>query len=157
VTRERGARLLQCFDHVTLGGLYGDALRGERASTVGGAERMVRSPLLVQACPDEDVIEHALLALYGPQGAVLDEARRDGVQLAPAVEATVGLDHSLKQIAHFSSFSLCLPSGALSVAARTTAIANRRQGVRGSRQLRGSCSLLVLVRVQGPPAVRVMR
>jgi hypothetical protein len=67
---------------------------------------MVRFPLLVQAGPDEDIIEHALLALESPQGAALDEARRDGVQLAPALEATVCLDDSFKQIAHSSSFRL---------------------------------------------------
>jgi hypothetical protein len=63
MTRERGARLVQCFDDVTLGGLYGDALPGERTSAVRTAERMMPFPLLVQACPDEDVIEHTRLAL----------------------------------------------------------------------------------------------
>jgi hypothetical protein len=40
---------------------------------------MVRFPLLVQAGPDENVIEHARLALESPQGAALDQMRRDGV------------------------------------------------------------------------------
>ena len=66
VTRERGPRLVQGFDHVTGGGLDGDALRGERATAVGGAERMVRFPFLVQAGPDEDVVEQARLALQSP-------------------------------------------------------------------------------------------
>jgi hypothetical protein len=51
---------------------------------------MVRFPLLMQGCPDEDVVEHILLALQTPQGAALNEARRDRVQMAPALEATVG-------------------------------------------------------------------
>jgi hypothetical protein len=72
VTRERGARLIQGFDDVTGGGLDSDALRGERATAVRSAERMVRFPLLVQAGPGKDVIEHARLALESPQGAALD-------------------------------------------------------------------------------------
>jgi hypothetical protein len=72
VTRERGARLIQGLDDVTCGGLDSDALRGERATTARGAERMVRFPLLVQAGPGEDVIEHARLAFECPQGAALD-------------------------------------------------------------------------------------
>jgi hypothetical protein len=96
VTRERGPRLVQGFDDVTGGGLDGDTLRGERAAAVRGAERMVRFPLLVQAGPDEDVIEHARLALEGPQGAALDQARRDSIQLTPALQATMSLDDGLK-------------------------------------------------------------
>jgi hypothetical protein len=59
----------------------------------------------VQACPDEDVIDHARLALESPEGAAIDAVHRDRVKLAPAFEATVGLENSLKQIAHFSSLS----------------------------------------------------
>jgi hypothetical protein len=33
----------------------------------------------VQAGPDEDIIEHALLAFESPQGTALDQVRRDGV------------------------------------------------------------------------------
>ena len=94
--------MLQPFDHLTLGGLYGDALRGERAPAVRSAEGMVRFPLLVQACPDEDVIDHPRLALESPERAAIGAVHRDGVKLAPALEATVGVDDSLKQIAHFS-------------------------------------------------------
>jgi hypothetical protein len=54
--------------------------------------------------------EPALLTLQSPQAAALDEARRDGVQLAPALEA-VGLDDSFKRIVHFSSFSLLARRG----------------------------------------------
>jgi hypothetical protein len=57
---------------------------------------MVRFPLLVQACPDEDLIEHARLAFETPERAALDEAHRDGVKLGPALKATVGLDDSFK-------------------------------------------------------------
>jgi hypothetical protein len=32
---------------------------------------------------------------------------RDGVELVPALEATVGFDDGFKQIGHFSSFFLC--------------------------------------------------
>jgi hypothetical protein len=46
-----------------------------------------------------------------PQGAALDQARRDGVRLIPAVAAAMGLDDSVLQIAHFFSFSFC-PTGA---------------------------------------------
>jgi len=59
---------------------------------------------LVQAGPDEDVIEHALLALESPQGAALGQARRDGVQLVPALETTVSLDDSFQQFGHYSFF-----------------------------------------------------
>jgi hypothetical protein len=62
---------------------------------------------LVQARPDENVIEHALLALQSPQGTALDQARRDGVQLTPALEATVSLDNSVQQIGHYSFFLAC--------------------------------------------------
>src|SRR5580692_1191611 len=96
VTRERGPRLVQGFDDVARSGLDGDALRGERATTVRGAERMVRFPLLAQAGPDEDVVEHARLALECPQGAALDQPRRDGIKLTPALQATVSLDDGLK-------------------------------------------------------------
>src|SRR6202050_3024996 len=104
VTRERSPRLIQDFDDITRGGLDGDALRGERAAAVRGAERMVRFPLLVQAGPDEHVVEHAQLALEGPQGAALDQARRDGIQLTPALKAAVRLDECVKKIGHCSSF-----------------------------------------------------
>jgi hypothetical protein len=49
--------------------------------------------------------EHALLTRHSPQGAALDQARRDGAQPAPAPEATAGLDDSSTRIAHFSSSS----------------------------------------------------
>src|SRR5207244_5611396 len=83
----------------------GDALRGERAPAVRSAEGMVRFPLLVQACPDEDVIDHPRLALESPERAAIGAVHRDGIKLVPALEATVSLDDSVKQIAHFSSFS----------------------------------------------------
>jgi hypothetical protein len=51
--------------------------------------------------------EGALLTLQSSQGTGLDEARRDGVQPAPAL-AAVGLEDSFKRIAHFSSFSFWL-------------------------------------------------
>ncbi len=79
MTGERGPRLLQCLDDVTGGGLDGDGLRGKGAAPVGGTERVVRFALLVQACPDEHVIEHARLALQRPERAALDEAGRDTV------------------------------------------------------------------------------
>jgi hypothetical protein len=50
--------------------------------------------------------EHALLTLQSMQGAALDEAGRDGVQLPPALEAAVGLYDSFKRIAHLSSLLL---------------------------------------------------
>jgi len=64
--------LIKGLDDVTGGGLDGDALWGERATAVRGAERMMRFPFLVQAGPGDDVIEHARLALESPQGATLD-------------------------------------------------------------------------------------
>jgi hypothetical protein len=96
--------LLQRLDDVARSGLDDPALRGERAAPVRGTERMVRFQLLVQAGPDEDVIEHALLAFESPQGTALDQVRRDGVQLVPALEAAVGLDDSFQQIGHCSFF-----------------------------------------------------
>ena len=57
------------FDDVPLGGPDCDSLRGERASRVGSAEQMVRHLLLVQACPDEDVIEDLRMALDAPEGS----------------------------------------------------------------------------------------
>src|SRR6266699_5880250 len=47
--------------------------------------------------------EHARLTRQSPQGAALDRARRDGARPAPALEAAVGLEDSVKRIAHFSS------------------------------------------------------
>jgi hypothetical protein len=104
VARERGARLVQGFDNVTLRRLDGDTLRGERAAAVRSAKRMVRFPFLVQVRPDEDVVEHARLALESPQGAAIDVMDRDSVQLVPARKATVGLDDSFQQVSHYSFF-----------------------------------------------------
>src|SRR5260370_6331161 len=64
---------------------------------------MVRFSVLVQACPDEGVIEHARLALECPEGATIGAPHRDGVKLVPALEAAVCLDGSFQQIAHLSS------------------------------------------------------
>jgi hypothetical protein len=55
---------------------------------------MMRLALLVQACPHEHVIKYALLAFQSPQGATLHQSRRDGIELTPAVEATVRLEDS---------------------------------------------------------------
>src|SRR5207253_8504846 len=93
-------------------GLDGDALRAERAWSVGGTERVVRHPYFVEAGCHEDVIEHARLAFESPEGAALDEVRRDGLEFGPAGETAVGLEHSVKQIAHGASVAL-RPSGSL--------------------------------------------
>ena len=63
----------------------------------------MRFALLVQAGPDEDVVEHAGLALDTPHCSALDEACRDRVQLAPALQAAVSLDDRVKQIVHRSA------------------------------------------------------
>jgi hypothetical protein len=65
---------------------------------------MKRFPFLMQVRPDEDVGEDAFLALDIPQGAALDQARRGGVQLVPALEAAVGIQDSSQQVAHIPSF-----------------------------------------------------
>jgi hypothetical protein len=54
------------LDLVTRGGFNRDVLRRESAPPAPDAERMMRCTLLMQACPDEDVIEHASLALEAP-------------------------------------------------------------------------------------------
>src|ERR1700685_4269864 len=61
---------------------------------------MVRLPLLVKACPGVDVSEHALLTLQRPLGTILVQARRDGVELVPALQATMRIDHRFEQFVH---------------------------------------------------------
>jgi hypothetical protein len=39
-----------------------------------------------------DVVENALLALEWPQDATVQQARRNGLELASAVETTVGVN-----------------------------------------------------------------
>src|SRR5260370_41821777 len=73
---------------------------------------MVRHPLFVEAGCHEDVIEHARLAFERPEGAALEKAGRDGLELPPAREAAVGLEHRVKEIAHGASVAL-LPCGSL--------------------------------------------
>src|SRR5258708_8017036 len=87
-------------------------LRGKRAAPVRGTERVVRFALLVQACPDEHVIEHARVALQRPQRAALDEAGRDTIQLGPALQATVGLNDGFQQTGHRSFFRISIPPAA---------------------------------------------
>src|SRR5258708_30067433 len=89
---------------------------------------MVQFPFLVQARPDENLIEHALLSPQPPQCAAWDQAARDGIQLVPARETAVGLAASFHQIGHFSSRSLLAP-----VARR------RRQLITGERLPRCDC------------------
>jgi hypothetical protein len=80
--------------------IYHDAFGGEHASA-GRAERIVRHPLLMQACRDENVIEDALLAHHPPRNAALDQIRGNGLQLIPALKATMGLNNEIKQIRHY--------------------------------------------------------
>jgi hypothetical protein len=82
--------LFQGFNHVTLVGLCDDALWGERALSIGGAERTMRHPLLVQAYCDDDIIEHALLP-YTVQSAPPWRRRAETVfGLVPAFKTAVG-------------------------------------------------------------------
>ena len=60
----------------------------------------VRHALLVQARRDDDVVEDSRLTLERPERATLRQPRRDLVELVPAFQAAVGLDHGLEQIAH---------------------------------------------------------
>jgi hypothetical protein len=81
-------------------GLDRDSFGGERAVSVGRAEWTVRHSLYVQACRDDDVVEDSRLSLERPEHAALDQARRDVVELVPAFQTAMGLDHGFKQITH---------------------------------------------------------
>src|SRR5215468_1313427 len=68
------------------------SMRLERCTQIGRAERPVRCPRFPQVDADVDVVENALLALEWPQDATVQQARRNGLELAPAVETTVGVN-----------------------------------------------------------------
>jgi hypothetical protein len=54
----------------------------------------------VEARRDDDVVEDSRLTFQRPERAALDQARRDVVELVPAFQAAVGLDHGFEQISH---------------------------------------------------------
>ena len=97
---KRVARVIEGLDDGSVVGLYRDALGGERAVPVGSAEWAMRGPLHVQVHRDDDFVEDSLLALERPQTPALREARRDVVQLIPAIESAVGLDNGFEEISH---------------------------------------------------------
>ncbi len=92
--------MIEGLDDGSVVGLYRDAFGGERAVPVGSTEWPMRGPLHVQAHRDDDVVEDSPLALERPQAPALREARRDVVQLIPAVETAVGLDNGFEKISH---------------------------------------------------------
>jgi len=59
----------------------------------------VRCPLFLQVDADAHVVENALLALERPQDTAVRQSRRNGLELAPAVEATGGVNRQLGQAA----------------------------------------------------------
>jgi hypothetical protein len=62
---------------------------GKHASPVGSAERMVRLPLLTQACRDENVVDTRPCRPSPPQNAALDKTRGNGFQFVQALKVTM--------------------------------------------------------------------
>src|SRR6266568_4726093 len=65
----------------------------------------------MQACRDEDVVKHPLLAFECPQNAALGKVCGNGLQFVPALMATMGLHDSTKQICHYFSFLIPVSEG----------------------------------------------
>jgi len=74
-------------------------MRLERCAQVGRAERPVRCPLFPLVYADAHVVENALLVLKRPQDAADCQARRNSLELAPAVETAGGVNRQLSQAA----------------------------------------------------------
>src|SRR6266567_2666252 len=65
----------------------------------------------MQACRDEDVVKHPLLAFECPQNAALGKVSGNGLQFVPALKATMGLHDSTKQICNYFSFLIPVSEG----------------------------------------------
>jgi len=61
---------------------------------------MISQDLTDQDLTDDDVVENSRLTLARREHAALDQAPGDGVELVPAFQAAVGLDHGVEQITH---------------------------------------------------------
>jgi hypothetical protein len=96
VAGKRGARLVEGLDDTSIAVLDRNAFGGERTVAVRRAERAVRHTLFVQARRDDDIVEDSCPTLDRPEHAPLTQACRDLVELVPALQATVGLEHGLE-------------------------------------------------------------
>jgi hypothetical protein len=89
---ERFARLQQLLYGLPFCGFNSDSIRFERCAQIRSGKRPMRRPLFTEINAYSDIVENAPLVLEWPQGATVQQASRNGLKSAPAVQTAVGFN-----------------------------------------------------------------